>query len=60
VPNIDWRGHVGGLVTGALVTAAVVYAPAGRQRVLVQALGGVAVALLVAVLVAARTVQLTG
>jgi membrane associated rhomboid family serine protease len=59
VPNIDWRGHVGGLVTGALVTAALVYAPAGRQRALLQALGTGVVALLVVAVVAARTVQLT-
>jgi membrane associated rhomboid family serine protease len=59
VPNIDWRGHVGGLVAGALVTAALVYAPAGKQRALVQVLGLVVVAVLVVGVVAARTVQLT-
>lgn len=60
VPNIDWRGHVGGMVAGALVTAALVYAPPGKQRALVQALGAVVVAVLVVGVVAARTVQLTG
>jgi membrane associated rhomboid family serine protease len=60
VPNIDWRGHVGGLVTGALVTTALVYAPNGRQRALVQVAGVVITALLVVGLVAARTVQLQG
>ncbi len=59
LPNIDWRGHVGGLVTGALVTAALVYAPPGRQRPVVQGLGLAAVALLVVGLVAARTAALT-
>lgn len=59
VPNIDWRGHIGGLVAGALVTAAMVYAPEGKQRAAVQALGSVVVAVLVVAVVAARTVQLT-
>ncbi len=31
VPHISWQGHVGGLVTGTLVTLAYVYAPAGRR-----------------------------
>lgn len=60
VPNIDWRGHVGGLVVGALVAAALVYAPPGKQRALVQALGAVAVGLVVVGVVVARTAQLTG
>lgn len=59
VPNIDWRGHVGGLIGGALVTAALVYAPAGRQRWVLQGLGCVCVAMIVVGVVAARTVQLT-
>ena len=59
VPNIDWLGHVGGLVAGALTAAALVYAPAGRQRVVVQALGVGLVALAVVAVVAARTMQLT-
>ncbi|MGB3354738.1 MAG: rhomboid family intramembrane serine protease [Mycobacterium sp.] len=42
--NISWQGHLGGLVTGAVVAAAYVYAPR-QQRNLVQA--GATVALLV-------------
>jgi membrane associated rhomboid family serine protease len=60
VPGIDWRGHIGGLIGGALVTAALVYAPEGKQRWVVQALGCVCVAVVVVGVVAARTVQLTG
>lgn len=35
VPGISWQGHVGGLITGALVAAAYLYAPRA-QRTLVQ------------------------
>ncbi len=54
VPNIDWRAHVGGFVTGALVAAALVYAPKAR-RTPVQAAGVAAVALVLVALVAYRT-----
>jgi membrane associated rhomboid family serine protease len=60
VPGIDWRGHVGGLIGGALVTAALVYAPEGKQRWVVQALGCLCVAVIVVGVVASRTAQLTG
>jgi membrane associated rhomboid family serine protease len=59
VPNIDWRGHVGGLVFGALLAAAFVYAPTGSRRNALQAGGALAVAAMVAVMVAVRTAQLT-
>ena len=59
VPNIDWRGHVGGLVGGALVTAALVYAPRGPRRDALQAAGCAGVALLVAGVVLVRTAALT-
>ncbi len=36
VPGISWQGHVGGLLTGALVAAAYLYAPRA-QRNLIQA-----------------------
>ncbi|VEG58486.1 rhomboid family protein [Mycolicibacterium aurum] len=55
--NISWQGHIGGLVTGAVVAAAFAYAPR-QQRTLVQA--GAAVALLVVFvgLVVWRTAEL--
>lgn len=56
--NIDWRDHVGGLVTGALVSLALVYAPRERRTV-VQVAGIVVVLLAVAALVAWRTAALT-
>jgi membrane associated rhomboid family serine protease len=54
---ISWQGHLGGLITGALVAAGFVYAPRARRN-LVQ--GGVAGALLVlfAVLIWWRADQL--
>ena len=46
--GVDWRAHIGGLLTGALVAAIMAYAPA-RNRVLWQVMGVMGVcALLVA------------
>ena len=59
VANIDWRAHLGGLATGALVAAAFAYAPPQR-RPLVQAAGTVATLLVVLALVLWRTVDLGG
>jgi membrane associated rhomboid family serine protease len=56
---IDWRGHVGGLVGGALVALALVHAPQGPRRWVVQATGSLGVALLVVAVVAVRTHELT-
>ncbi|HET8970825.1 MAG TPA: rhomboid family intramembrane serine protease [Candidatus Nanopelagicales bacterium] len=57
VGGIDWRAHLGGLVTGAVVAAILAYAPRS-QRLLVQSVGIVLVVggLLLAVVV--RTDQL--
>lgn len=59
VPGISWQGHIGGLVTGALVAAGYVYPPAA-QRTLVQA--GVTVGLLAVfvALVSWRTADIIG
>lgn len=46
--QIDWRGHVGGLITGAAIAAVMAYAPRGPNRVRLQAAGVAGVALVVA------------
>ena len=57
--RIDWQAHLGGLVTGALVATAMVYAPK-EHRTLVQA-GGTALVLAAVIgVVMFRTAQLTG
>jgi membrane associated rhomboid family serine protease len=57
VPNIAWQDHVGGLLTGGLLTAAYVYAPR-KHRALVQAGATVAIVALLAAAVVARNGQL--
>lgn len=52
--NISWQGHLGGLVTGAVVAAAYAYAPQ-RSRNVVQASVTVAILVLFAVLIWWRT-----
>ncbi len=60
VPIIDWRAHLGGLVTGAVLAAAFAYVPRGPQRGQLQALACVAVSLVLAAAVVARTSVLGG
>ena len=55
---IAWQDHVGGLLTGALLTAAYAYAPR-KNRVLVQVLATVAVVALLVIAIAIRNGQLT-
>jgi membrane associated rhomboid family serine protease len=57
VPNIAWQDHVGGLLTGGLLTAAYVYAPR-QHRALVQAGATVAIVALLVAAVVARNSQL--
>jgi membrane associated rhomboid family serine protease len=55
--NISWQGHIGGLVTGAVIAAAYAYAPR-QSRNLVQAVATIAVLLVFGVLVWMRTASL--
>jgi len=55
---IAWQDHIGGLLTGALLTAAYAYAPRSN-RTTIQVTATVAVVALIGVAVAVRTGQLT-
>jgi membrane associated rhomboid family serine protease len=57
VPGIAWQAHVGGLLTGGLLTAAYAYAPRS-QRTLVQVGATVAVVALLVIAVLTRNHQL--
>jgi membrane associated rhomboid family serine protease len=46
--EIDWRGHVGGLIVGGVVMVVIANVPAGPRRFQLQALGVGAVAVVVA------------
>lgn len=56
---ISWQGHIGGLVTGAVIAAAYVYAPR-KNRNAIQAGVSVAIAVLLAALIWWRTNDLLG
>jgi membrane associated rhomboid family serine protease len=56
--GVDWRAHLGGLATGALVGAIFAFAPA-RNRVLVQVAGVALVVVALSALVVARDAALT-
>jgi membrane associated rhomboid family serine protease len=55
---IAWQAHIGGLLTGALLTAVYAYAPR-KNRAVIQVAATVAVAALIAVAIVARNGQLT-
>lgn len=59
IPGISWQGHVGGLITGAVVAAAYVFAPRAN-RSLVQLGATFGLLILFAVLVYGRTATLMG
>lgn len=58
IARIAWQAHVGGLIVGAVLTAAYAYAPR-KNRTAIQAAATVAVIVLLAVAVVIRTGQLT-
>jgi membrane associated rhomboid family serine protease len=60
VPNIDWRAHLGGLVTGAVLAAAFAYAPRGSRQPALHAAACLALAAAFVVAVVLRTQALTG
>jgi membrane associated rhomboid family serine protease len=57
VPRIAWQDHIGGLITGAVLTAAYAYAPRSR-RFLVQGTATVAVLALLVLAVVVRNGQI--
>jgi membrane associated rhomboid family serine protease len=57
VPRIAWQDHIGGLITGAAITAAYAYAPRSR-RFLVQGAATVAILALLAIAIIVRNGQL--
>jgi membrane associated rhomboid family serine protease len=57
VPNISWQGHLGGLVTGAVIAAAYAYAPR-KNRTAVQISATIGLLLLFLLLIWWRTVNL--
>jgi membrane associated rhomboid family serine protease len=57
VPRIAWQDHIGGLITGAVITAAYAYAPRSR-RFLVQGTATVAVLALLAIAIIVRNGQI--
>jgi membrane associated rhomboid family serine protease len=56
-PGVDWRAHLGGLVTGAVVAAIMVFAPR-QHRMLVQVGGIVAVLVVLGAITVWRTGQI--
>lgn len=59
IPNISLLGHLGGLIAGALVTAAIIYAPSGHRKVW-QVVSVVALVLALTALVWSRDAELAG
>ncbi|MSV43996.1 MAG: rhomboid family intramembrane serine protease [Actinobacteria bacterium] len=58
IPSTDWRAHLGGLLTGAVVGAIMAYAPA-RGRIPLQVLGTVVVLVVLVVLIVTRDAAVT-
>ena len=58
VPGIDWRAHVGGLITGALITAGYVFVNRGARRAVLHAAIVIGVLIACAAIVVVHTDQL--
>jgi membrane associated rhomboid family serine protease len=56
-PGVDWRAHLGGLVTGAAVAAIMVF-PTRRHRTVIQVTGLLLVVVVLAAITAWRTAQI--
>jgi membrane associated rhomboid family serine protease len=56
--NIDWRAHLGGLISGGLTALAFAYAPR-THRAVVQVAGAAVVVLAIVAVVVWRTLDLT-
>jgi membrane associated rhomboid family serine protease len=56
-PGVDWRAHLGGMVTGAAV-AAIMVLPSRKNRAWIQVVGITAVILVIGAVVVWRTVQI--
>ena len=56
-PGVDWRAHLGGMVTGAVV-AAILVIPPRRHRTAIQVTGLLAVVFVLATVAAWRTMQI--
>lgn len=59
VPGISWQGHIGGLITGAVVAAAYIYAPRPKRNA-VQAAATIGLLVVFGALIAMRTAALLG
>ncbi len=58
IPNISWQGHLGGFLGGAAVAALLIYAPKPPKRTQFQVAGLVGVALVLVLVVLARSLTL--
>jgi membrane associated rhomboid family serine protease len=58
VPIIDWRAHLGGLLTGTVVAAALAYVPRGPRRSALQAAAFTALLALLVLVVVVRRITL--